>query len=112
MSLEDVDVGVFEEVLDMWCGKEGREDKQLHDAIETASVADRLQMVEVVAALEDTIVREMTVGTCAEALMGGRRVGLTRVEAAAWEMAVVRFEEVSGTAGFMELDETTVGCLL
>jgi WD40 repeat protein len=111
-ALEDVDGGVFGDVLDLWCGKEVRGDKALAYALLMASVADRLQMAEVAKALEDAIMEEIRVGTCAEALEGSRRLGLLRVEEAAWGMAVERFEEVCATAGFMGLDEETVGRLL
>jgi hypothetical protein len=111
-ALEDVDGRVFGDVLDLWCGKEVRGDKALADVMMMASVADRLQMAEVLTALPvgDAIMGEIRVGTCAEVLEGSRRLGLQRVEEAAWGMAVGRFEEVSRceTAGFMGLDEKTV----
>ena len=110
--LEDVDGSAFEEVLDLWCGKEGRIEKDMGDVMIMASVADRLEMLDVVAALEDTIISELDVGICAEVLMSSRRLWLRQVEKAAWEMAVARFDEVSGTAGFMELDEEVLGRLL
>ncbi len=112
VALEDVDGRVFGDVLDLWCGKEVRGDKELADVMEMASVADRLQMAEVLAALEDAIMGEIRVGTCAEVLEGSRRLGLRRAEEAAWGMAAGKFEEVSATAGFMELDEETIGRLL
>jgi hypothetical protein len=107
-----VDGRVFGDVLDLWCGKEVRGDKELADVMMMASVADRLQMAEVVVALEDAIMGEMMVRTCAEVLEGSRRLGLGRAEEAAWGMAVNRFEEVCATAGFMMLEEETVGRLL
>ena len=112
VALEDVDGRVFGDVLDLWCGKEVRGDKALVDVMMMASVADRLQMAEVVTALEDAMMGEMRVGTCAEVLEGSRRLGLRRAEEAAWGMAVDRFEEVGATAGFRGLDEETVGRLL
>ena len=57
VTLEDVDGRVFGDVLDLWCGKEVRGDKELADVMMMASVADRLQMAEVVVALEDAIRR-------------------------------------------------------
>ena len=112
VALEDVDGRVFGDVLDLWCGKEVRGDKELADVMMMASVADRLQMAEVVVALEDAIMGEMRVGTCAEVLEGSRRLGLLRVEEAAWAMAVGKFEEVCATAGFMGLDEEILGRIL
>jgi hypothetical protein len=111
-ALEDVDGRVFGDVMDLWYGKEVLVDKALADVMMMASVADRLQIVEVLAVLEDAIMGEIRVGTCAEALEGSRRLGLLRVEEAAWGMAVGKFEEVCATAGFMVLDQETVGRLL
>ena len=91
ITLEDVDGRVFGDVFDVWCGKEVRGDKELADVMTMASVADRLQMVEAATALEDAIIGEMRVGTCAELLEGSRWLGLRRVEEAAWGMAVDLF---------------------
>jgi hypothetical protein len=74
LELEDVDGGLFGDVLDLWCGKEVCGDKELAEVMMMASVADRLQMVEVVTALEDAIMGEMRVGTCAEVLESVRAV--------------------------------------
>ena len=112
LSLEDVDGKAFEEVLNLWCGKEGRGEQELGDVLVMASVADRLEMLEVVAALEAAIIGELRAEVCAEVLMSSRRLGLRQVEEAAWGMAVGRFDEVCRTAGFMGLDEETVGKLL
>jgi hypothetical protein len=70
--------------LDLWCGKEVCGDKELAEVMMMASVEDQLQMVEVATALEDAIMREMRVGTCAEVLEGSRRLGLRLVQEAAW----------------------------
>ena len=110
--MDDIDKKAFEEVLDLWCGKEDSTEKELREVMAVASLADRLQMVDVVAALEDSILVEIGTGVCAEVLISSQRHGLRRVEQAAWGMAVGRFEEVSKTAGFMHLDEETVGRLL
>ena len=112
VSLDDIDKKAFEEVLDLWCGKEDRSEKELSEVITMASLADRLQMVDIAAAVEDSILVELGVGVCAEVLISSQRHGLRRVEEAAWGMAVGRFEEVTKTAGFMHLDEETVGRLL
>ena len=109
VSLDDIDKKAFEEVLDLWCGKEDSSEKELRDVMAMASLADRLQMEDVVAALEDSI--QLRVDVCAEVLISSQRHGLRRVEEAAWGMAVGRFEEVSKTA-FTHLDEESVGRLL
>ena len=112
LSLEDVDGNSFEKVLNLWCGKEGRAEEELGDVMVMASKADQLEMLEVFAALEAAIVGELRPEVCAEVVMSSRRLGLGQVEEAAWRMAVRRFDEVCKTAGFMGLDEETVGKLL
>ena len=112
VSLDDIDKKAFEEVLDLWCGKENSTEKELREVMAMASLADRLQMEDVVAALEDSILAELGTGVCAEVLVSSQLHGLRRVEEAAWGMAVGRFKEVSKTAGFTHLDEETVGRLL
>ena len=112
LLLEEVDGGAFEELLNLWSGKEGRAEQELGDVLVMASVADRLEMLDVSAVLEAAIIGELHGEVCAEMVMMSRRLGLRQVEAAAWGMAVERFVEVSGTAGFTGLDEETVGKLL
>ena len=111
LSLEDIEARAFEQVLNLWCGKEGLAE-QLGDVMVMASVADRLEMLDVFELLEAAIIGELRAEVCAEMLMSSRRQGLRQVEAAAWGMAVRRFDEVCRTAGFMGLDEETVGKLL
>ena len=107
LSLTDVDAQVFEQILNLWYGKEERAE-QLGDVMVLASVADRLEMLDVFAVLEAAIMGELRPEVCAEVLMSSRRLGLRQVEEAGWEMAVGRFDEVCRTAGFMGLDEETV----
>ena len=77
-----------------------------------ASVADRLEMLDVFAVLETAIIGDLRLEMCAEVLMSSKLLGLGQVEEAAWGMAVRQFDEVCRTAGFMGLDEETVGKLL
>ena len=112
MALEDVDVNAFEEVLNLWYGKEGRAEQELGEVMVMASVADRLEMLDVFEALETAIIGTLCPEVCAEVLMSSRRLGLGRVEEAGWKMSVRCFDEVCRTTGFMGLDEETVGKLL
>jgi hypothetical protein len=52
------------------------EDKELAGVMLMVLLEDRLQMAEVATALEDAIMGEIRVGTCAEMLKGSRRLGL------------------------------------
>ena len=42
--------------MNLWCGKEGSGEQQLRDVMLMVSVADRLEMLEIVAALEAAII--------------------------------------------------------
>jgi hypothetical protein len=112
LELDDVNSMDYSNVLDMWCGKEGLRDKSLDDAMAMASVADRLEMMEVGTTLEDAIIAHLSVHVCGDVLMGSVRLGLRRVEAAARGLVLERFEEVAGTEGFMRMDKGAVGSLL
>ena len=67
-EVPEVDGSVLLEVLDLWCGRKHATDKSLIDALLLGSVADRFEVVEVVAALEEAIVAHLRVGACEEAL--------------------------------------------
>ena len=77
----------------------------LDTVFQLAGIADRFQMTEVEEALEDTIITQLTTGSCADMLMRSGGLGLRRVEAAARRVVVERFEEEEGTEGFMGMDE-------
>ena len=109
LELDDVHGGAYSDVLDLWCGRMGLGDKSLDYIMTLASVADRLEMTEVVSALEEAITGLLSVDVCGDVLMGSMRLGLGRVEAAARVLALERFEEVAGTEGFMRMDEGAVG---
>ena len=104
MDLHDVDAGSFSKVLDLFCGKDGFEE-ELDTVFQLAGLADRFQMTEVEEALENTIITQLTTGSCADMLMRSGGLGLRRVEAAARRVVVERFEEEEGTEGFMGMDE-------
>ena len=112
LRLKDVDEKAFKDVLSLWYGKAGHVEQDLGYVMVMASVADRLEMLDVLAVLEAAIIGELRPEVCVEVLLSSRRQGLSQVEAAAWGMAVERFDEVSRTAGFMGLDEETLGTLL
>ena len=97
--------------MNPWYGRE-QHTEPLGNGTVMASVADRLDAVDVFAVLEAATIGELRPEVCAEVLLSSRVLGLGRVEEAAWGMAVRRFDEVCRTAGFVGLDEETAGKLL
>jgi hypothetical protein len=114
LVLDDVHSDEFTALLDLWSGKVERVEMQAGELLRLVSVADRLGMTEVGVALEDVFVSQLSADTCVEALVGASRLGLGRVEAAAYAVAVDRFPEISdsGTSFFTELDEEVIAKLL
>ena len=62
-------------------------------------------MEAVVSAVEDAIVRSVSVQTCGEVLCRGGGGQLPRAESAAWKVALSRFEAVSRSGGFNRMNE-------
>ena len=110
ITLDDVNIAVFTDVLELWLGKE--KCKELKDAMAIASVADRFEMTGVLNAVEQAILAELQVGVCAELLSASEKMGLPRIATAARHLALTCFEEVADTAGFLQLDEEALSGLL
>ena len=62
MELKDVDGAAFRKVLDAWCGKELETKADMGMLLMLGNVADRFQVAEVVTALEEAIIRQLSVG--------------------------------------------------
>ncbi len=112
IDIHDVDGRTFEIMLNLWCGNDEGGLKSLGHLQRLGAVADRFQVIEVQAALEETMIRELSVKDCAELLVWSGRIGFKEAEGAAMRLAVNRFEEVAATASFMTIDEDVMGCLL
>ena len=112
VELADVEPASFQRVLDLWCGRESVVFESVRQLMRTTALAERFQVAEVKAVLEDALLDQLSVGNCAEALTESRELGLGRVEAAAERFVIARFEEVAGTEGFLRLGAAEVGRLL
>ena len=112
VELDDVEQTSFEQVVDLSCGKDGLEVKDLTHVMLLESIADRFQMTEVEAELEDAILRNLSVNVCADMLLASAGRGLGRVEDAAYRMALEQFEQVAATEGFIRISEETLAKLL
>jgi hypothetical protein len=112
LEICDVDGKAFLRVLGLWFGGENGPERNLREVQELVSVADRFQVSEVVAVLEETMIEQLRVDECGEVLTWSTEVGLERLEEAARALAASRFEEVASTAGFATIDEETLGLLL
>jgi hypothetical protein len=112
VELEDVDPASFQRVLDLWCGRDDVEFESVRQVLKTAAIAERFQVAEVVAALEDALIKQLRMENCAEVLEGSAVLGLGRAEAAAEGLALEQFGEMARTVGFLGLGEEAIGRLL
>jgi hypothetical protein len=110
--LEDVEQAVFEQVMNLACGKQGLEAQGIGQVMMLASVADRFQVTEVETELEDVLLRNLSVGICADILLGSTVGGMTPVEKAAYRLALEKFEDVASSDAFMRIGEEALGSLL
>jgi hypothetical protein len=112
LRLDDVEMGIFIKALDIWCGRADGLEMELYDVQELASVADRFQITEVVTALEEAALSQLSLKACGEVLTWSGGCGMQRLEAEALKMAAERFEEFARTAGFMRMGGNALGSVL
>jgi hypothetical protein len=112
LRVSDLQIRTFVKTLDIWCGRGGSKEMELCEVQQLASVADRFQITEVLSALEESVMKQLSVEGCGEVLMWSGGFGMRRLEADALNMATWRFEEFVRTAGFMRLGEEALSILL
>ena len=64
LRLNDVDIGAFIKTLDIWSGRTDAQEMELHEVRELASVADRFQITEVISALEEAVMGQLSLDVC------------------------------------------------
>ena len=112
LQLKDVHEDAFGKALEICCGKDHGTELSLGDVKELASVADRFQMTEVIAVLDMTVSRHLTMSVCGEVLSWSGEHGLRQSEEKAQKLARDRFEELAKSEGFTRMDEEALGRLL
>ena len=103
LKIDDVDGLTFIKTLDVWCGKDDCQEIEMGEALELARVADRFQILEVVSAVEEALLRHLSVENCGDLLMWSGGSGMLRLEAEALTMAAKRFDEFAMTVGFTRM---------
>ncbi len=121
IQLDEVDRTDFEMLVDLAMGRIGlAANTEILQVVRLASLADRFQMEEVGAFLEEAAIRRLRISACSDVLVAivGTEpgpicsAGLPRLRAAALALAAQRFEEVASTEGFIRLREDEVDALL
>ena len=112
LALDSSEAGLFSKLMALGSGTAVKLEGGLEAAVGLGRMADRYQVETVQGAVEDAVVRLLTVESCGRVLACGWGSGLVRVERASRELALREFDEFAGTAGFMEVGEEALGSLL
>ena len=113
LALDRSEAGLFSKVVALGSGASVTMEGGLEAAVGLGRMADRYQVEA--GAVEDAVVRLLTVASCGRVVACGWGCWLVRVEGASRlsrELALREFDEFAGTAGFMEVWEEALGSLL
>ena len=100
LVLDGRDAGLFSKLVALGSGASVRMEGGIEEAVGLGQMADRYQVEVVQGAVEDELLRLLTVESC-----GSSGSGLVRVERASREIALQAFDAFAATAGFMEVGE-------
>jgi hypothetical protein len=112
LDLGGIDAAHFASIVDLGCGKSITIPGGIPDAMRIATAADRFQMDLVCEAIEDEILKTLTLDSCADLLTGAIACGLPRIEKSARLLALDRFEAFAATPGFLALPQHALASLL
>ena len=104
--------GSLECVLALFCGCEVAVTAGFSELIDIGQFADSYGIENVSHAVQDEILRQLTVQNCAEVMLKAAGRGLDPVEHACRSLALSDFERFARSEGFMHMGEEAVGSLL
>jgi len=104
LDLYDVDPNLFSKLLDLYCGDIGFQE-DIQQVLQLAGLADKLQITLIRDELETLVSGQLTAALCMDVLMISRDLGLKLVEASSLKMIRERFNELTCTSQFMNIDE-------
>ena len=99
LALDSREAGLFPRLLALGSGAAATMEGGLEAAVRLGRMADWYQVEAVQGAVEDAVVRLLTVESCGRVLACGWGSGLARVERAGRELALREFDEFATTAG-------------
>ena len=112
LALDGGETGLFRKLVALGSGAAVTVEGGVEGLMGLGLMADRYQVEAVQGAVEEAVVRLLTVESCGGALAWSSGSGLVRVERASREVALREFDDFARTAGFMEVGEEVLGALL
>jgi len=112
LALDGEEAGLFRKLVALGSGAAVRVEGGVGGLMGLGLMADRYQVEAVQGAVEEAVVRLLTVESCGGVLAWSSGSGLVRVERASRELALRSFDDFARTAGFMEVGEEVLGSLV
>ena len=112
LEFEEEEADSFHKVVDLGSGLPVQVPDGLEGLLKLGRMASRHGLWTVLTAIEDELLRLLTIETCGEILTGAIIGGLERVEADSRKLALDDFQAFAGTTGYMDLDEDILISLL
>ena len=112
LALDGGEAFMFSKLIKLGSGESVTIEGGLGGVVALGLMADRYQVEAVQGAVEDAVVKLLTLENCGRFLTWSSGSGLVRVERASRELALREFEQFSTTSGFMEIGEEILGSLL
>ena len=112
LALDGGEAGLFRKLVALGSGAAVTVEGGVEGLMGLGLMADRYQVEAVQGAVEEAVVRLLTVESCGGVLAQSSGSGLVRIERASRELALRSFDDFARTAGFMEVGEEVLGSLL
>jgi hypothetical protein len=112
LVLDSDEADSFHKVIELGCGSPVQVADGLEGLLRLGRMASRHSVWSVLSAVEDELLRLLTMETCGEILSGAIVGGLKRVEAESRRLALDDFQAFAVTDGYMSLDESVISSLL
>jgi hypothetical protein len=112
LALDGGEGELFRKLVALGCGAAVTVEGGVEGLMALGLMAGRYQVDAVQVAVEEAVVRLLTVESCGKLLTRSSGSGLVRVAKASWELALREFDDFARTEGFMEVGEEVLGSLL
>jgi hypothetical protein len=112
LELEDSDLSSFGQILELFSGLQVKLVGGIKELMELGRIADLYGMEDVLHAVEDEAMRQLTIETCSDLMTGSSIAGLARLELASRNLALNNFDAFAVTQGFLHLCEEALEGLL
>ena len=98
LELDDIDGNAFAMALGLWCGRDADPEKEIHEVLQLAGVASRLQMTDVAEAAEEALLSVLNGAACTETLAPSSGIRPRQLDQAEKRAAAARSDQEAAPA--------------